>query len=413
MGIWAGIDIAKEVHWATAVDDRGQVVLDRRVGNDPAELAELAEQLRGLDGELVVGLDVVGGIASLAEAVLSQAGVRLVHVPGLAVNRARLATRGGQNKSDPRDARVIAEQVRTRNDLRPLRPQGELLVQLRLVTGRRRDLVGEQTRRLARLHDLLVCVHPGLERVLDLTTKSGLWLLCRYVTPAEVRVAGPSGLQDHLAGGGLTRPQRQRLVAQALAAAAAQQLSITGEQLAAGLVRELAGEALAGRARLAELDGDLARLLAQHPDAALIQSLPGMGAILTAEFLAHAGDLTRFGSADQLAAAAGLALVLHQSGKLRFQRRPTGGSGAGAAPVGQAPVPAPPNRGQQGPQAGVLPVGVLLAALARQPRLLRPQTPRRPTTPSGPDRPGPPTDQRAVGDAAQPPAIPTRPRQAA
>jgi hypothetical protein len=281
MGIWAGIDIAKEVHWATAVDDRGQVVLDRRVGNDPAQLAELAEQLGGLDGELVVGLDVVGGIASLAEAVLSQAGVRLVHVPGLAVNRARLATRGGQNKSDPRDARVIAEQVRTRNDLRPLRPQGELLVQLRLVTGRRRDLVGEQTRRLARLHDLLVCVHPGLERVLDLTTKSGLWLLCRYVTPAEVRAAGPSGLEDHLAGGGLARPQRQRLVAQAVAAAAAQQLSITGEQLAAGLVRELAGEALACRARLAELDGDLARLLAQHPDAALIQSLPGMGTILT------------------------------------------------------------------------------------------------------------------------------------
>ena len=109
MGIWAGIDIAKEVHWATAVDDRGQVVWDRRVGNDPAELAELAEQLGGLDGELVVGLDVVGGIANLAEAVLSQA---------------RLATRGGQNKSDPRDARVIAVQVRTRNDLRPLHPQG-------------------------------------------------------------------------------------------------------------------------------------------------------------------------------------------------------------------------------------------------------------------------------------------------
>ena len=62
MGIWAGIDIAKEVHWATAVDDRGQVVLDRRVNNDPAELAELAEQLGELDGELVVGLDVVAAV---------------------------------------------------------------------------------------------------------------------------------------------------------------------------------------------------------------------------------------------------------------------------------------------------------------------------------------------------------------
>ncbi len=50
MGIWAGIDIAKEVHWATAVDDRGQVVLDRRVGNDPAELAELPSSWVGWRG---------------------------------------------------------------------------------------------------------------------------------------------------------------------------------------------------------------------------------------------------------------------------------------------------------------------------------------------------------------------------
>jgi transposase len=312
MGTWAGIDVAKQVHWATAVDDRGQVLLDRRVANDPAQLAELAEALRALGGELLVGLDVVGGIASLAEAVLGQAGIRLVHVPGLAVNRARAATRGGQNKSDPRDARVIAEQVRTRSDLRPLRPQGELLVRLRLLAGRRRDLVGEQTRRLGRLHDLLVSVHPGLERVLDLTTKGGLWLLCRYVTAAEVRAAGLGGLQAHLAGAtGLPGPQRRRLAERALAAA---------------LVRELAGEALACRARLAELDRDLGKLLARHPDAELVQSLPGMGPTLTAEFLAHAGDLDRFGSADQLAAAAGLAPVLHQSGKVRFQRRPTGGS---------------------------------------------------------------------------------------
>jgi transposase len=329
MSVWAGIDIAKQTHWATAVDDRGQVVLDRRVANDPAAIAELVGQLRALgEGEeLLVGMDVVGGIANLVEAMLSQAGVRLVHVPGLAVNRARLATRGGQSKSDPRDARVIAEQVRTRPDLRPIAAPSGLAVQIRLLAGRRRDLVGEQTRRLGRLHDLLVAIHPGLERALDLTTKGGLWLLCGPVTPTEVRAAGRGGLLAHLAGaGGLARRHRQRLADHAMAAACAQQLAVPGEQLAAQLVGELAAEALACRARLAQLDRDLGKLLARHPDAALIQSLPGMGATLTAEFLAHAGDLARFGSADQLAAAAGLAPVLRQSGKVRFQRRPTGGS---------------------------------------------------------------------------------------
>jgi transposase len=329
VGIWVGIDIAKGVHWATAIDDLGQVVLDQRVANDPAALQQLIEALAGLGDEPQIGLDVVGGIAGLAEAMLLAAGFRLVHVSGLAVNRARQGTTGGEHKSDPRDARVIAEQVRTRRDLRAIQPVSELDLELRLLVGRRGDLQVEQTRRLARLHDLLVGIHPGLERVLDLTTKGGLWLVSRYVTPAEVRAAGHQGLVAHLqATGGLSARQVQSLADRALAAAVAQQLAVPGERLAASLVRELAAEALACRRRVGELDRDLAGLLERHPDAALIRSLPGMGAVLTAEFIAMAGPLTRFRSADALAAAAGLAPVLRQSGKVRFQRRPIGGNKA-------------------------------------------------------------------------------------
>ena len=150
----------------------------------------------------MIGLDVIGGIAGLAEAMLAEAGFRLVHVPGLAVNRARQGTVGGENKSDPRDARVIADQVRTRRDLRAIEPASELDLEMRLLVGRRRDLV-EQTQRLARLHDLLVGIFPGLERVLDLTTKGALRLLARYVTPAEIRTAGQQRLVAHLRAAGL------------------------------------------------------------------------------------------------------------------------------------------------------------------------------------------------------------------
>ena len=115
--------------------------------------------------------------------------------------------------------------------------------------------------------------------------------------------------------------------------------------MTARLIRELATEALATRARLAELDRELeALLLARHPaasggsvsagararghgrDAALVRSLPGRGAILTAEFLVEAGSLGRFRSADALASAAGIAPGLRQSGRTRFLRRPTGGN---------------------------------------------------------------------------------------
>ena len=95
-----------------------------------------------------------------------------------------------ESKSDPRDARVIADQVRSRRDLRPIAAAEELDTGIRLLVGRRRDLTDEQTRRLARLRDLLTSIHPGLEREVDVTNKGGLWLLTRYVTPAEIRAAG-------------------------------------------------------------------------------------------------------------------------------------------------------------------------------------------------------------------------------
>ncbi len=112
------------------------------------------------------------------------------------------------------------------------------------------------------------------------------------------------------------------LASAALASAMAQRVAVPGERLAADLVRELAGEALACRDRLARLDRDLEALLESHPDAAFVRSMPSMGTVLTAEFIAEAGDISRFRSADAFAP------VLRQSGKVRFRRRANGGNKA-------------------------------------------------------------------------------------
>lgn len=325
MRISVGIDIAKEVHWVTALDADGVVQIDRKLLNAPPDIATLVTELGALGGTVRIGLDVIGGIAGLAEAMLAEAGFALVHVPGLAVNRARQGMVGGENKSDPRDARTIADQVRTRSDLRTIEPATELDLEIRLLVGRRRDLVEAQTQRLSRMHDLLVGIFPALEACLDLTTKGPLHLLTRYVTPAELRGAGKKRLVRHLhAAGGL--PNVDALADRALAAAAEQRSAVPAERMTARLIRELATEALASRARLIELDRELEALLERHPDAALIRSLPGMGVVLTAELIAEAGNLSRFRSADALASAAGMAPVLRQSGKTRFLRRPTGGN---------------------------------------------------------------------------------------
>src|SRR5918996_1314029 len=137
MQISVGIDIAKEVHWVTAIDPAAVVLIDRKLENIPTAIAKLIDELAALGGSVRIGFDVVGGIAGLAEAMLAEAGFALVHVPGLAVNRARQGAVGGEHKSDPRDARVIAEQVRIRHDLRRIEPATELDLELRLLVGRR------------------------------------------------------------------------------------------------------------------------------------------------------------------------------------------------------------------------------------------------------------------------------------
>jgi transposase len=323
--ISAGIDVAKDVHWICAIDQDARVLIDWAFDNTQEAVDKLVADLRRLpSGELTIGLDVMGSFAAFLQAALLAEGFSLVHVPGIAVNRARIGFAGGETKSDPRDARVIAEQVRTRPGLRAIHPDEETTIGLRLLVGRRRDLVQDQTRRLSRLHQLLASIHPGLERALDLTAKAPLVLLARFVTPREIAAAGRGKIVRHLKRTPNLR-QPQRLADIALAAAQAQRTVVPGEAAVAALVRELASEALAVRNRLAAIDKELEALVSRHPDGALIRSLPGMGAVLAAQFIATAGDISRFRSPDALAAAAGLAPVLRQSGRSSAMRRAFGG----------------------------------------------------------------------------------------
>ena len=339
MPVFVGIDVAKETHWVTAVDEQARIVHDGAVVNDQAALVALAQGLKALGDEVVVALDVTGSIAAFLEAVLASEGLALVHgeplsatgprtmASGIAVNRAGQGYAGGERKSDPRDARTIADLARTRPGLRPILHDGATTVALRLLVSRRGDLVEDQTRRLSRLRQLLSQIHPGLERRLDVTKKAPLALLTRFVTPTEIRTAGARRIAVHLDRTPHLRGTRA-LAEEVVGIAKTQTIAVPGQAIAAELIRELATEASAAKIRIAAIDRELEALLAIHPDGALIRSLPGMGVVLAAEFLAHLGAIQRFHSADALAAAAGLAPVLRQSGRSRALRRATGGDRA-------------------------------------------------------------------------------------
>jgi hypothetical protein len=56
--------VAKELHWVCAIDDGGKTLLSRKLRNDPDDLAALVAELHSLGGERRVGIDVMGGIAT-------------------------------------------------------------------------------------------------------------------------------------------------------------------------------------------------------------------------------------------------------------------------------------------------------------------------------------------------------------
>ena len=314
---WVGVDVGKVFHWAHVLDTSGRMLLSRRVENDEAELLALIEEVFSLAEEVLWATDQPGGsAAALLLALLWEKGQKVIYVPGLTVDRSRDAYRG-ESKTDAKDAHIIADQARMRRDLGELMPGEEALAELQLLLARRRDLVADRSRAITRLREALLALfpalEPALERNLDLNNRGALILVAHYQTPAQIRRAGRKRLAAYLRNRGVQGADA--LAQKALSAAKAQSLTLPAEGVAVRIVAELATEVLSFKEKISALDGELQQRFFARPEARILASLPGMGPILGAEFLVAAGDLRAFGSADQLAAYAGLVPAARDSGK--------------------------------------------------------------------------------------------------
>lgn len=312
--IWAGTDIGKTHHHCVVLDAEGKRLLSRRVLNDEPELLALLADVLAIDEDVVWAVDVADGMATLLINVLLNHGQQLVYIPGLAVNRASAGYRG-VGKTDAKDATVIADQARMRRDLTILRPDDERAVELRILTDRRADLNADRTRRINRVRGQLTSIFPALERVLDLGNVGPLILLTGYQTPAALRRTGRSRLETWLRNRKVR--SAEALAEAALEAAGRQHTAVPGEKITAQVIHTLAKEVMSLNEQIAEIDKLIAARFREHELAEVISSMPGIGPLLGAEFLAAtAGDMSRFGSSDRLASFGGVAPVPRDSGNV-------------------------------------------------------------------------------------------------
>jgi hypothetical protein len=165
LGVFCGIEVARETHHVVALDAGGRRLVDRPLPNAEPELVQLFAELEA-HGPVLVVVDQLASIGALAVAVARPRGVTVGYLPGLSMRRiADLYP--GQATTDARDAHIIADAGRTLpHTLRRVGAEEHTTVQLAVLAGYDAHLATEATRLPNRLHDALLHVHPALERLL-------------------------------------------------------------------------------------------------------------------------------------------------------------------------------------------------------------------------------------------------------
>lgn len=334
--VWIGIDVGKRTHHACAVDAEGKVVFSRKVGNDQAAIEALLDRASAAAEDVRWAIDLTNSYAALLQVLLTAADQQVVYVPGRVVNRMSGVFRG-EAKTDARDAKIIADTARMPGaDLTVVTATDETVAELRRLLAHREDLMADWVRGVNRLRDLLGSIFPGLEAAFDYSTRSALVLATGFQTPQALRDAGTTGVIEYLRAHRAWAPGIPAMATTAVEVAHAQTVTLPSEARTAVLVAGLARRLLELDREIKDTDKLITTVFRTHPDAAIIESLPGLGPILGAEFLtatnggvsssigADVGsELGGFASSGRLASYAGLVPVPQDSGRISGNlRRP-------------------------------------------------------------------------------------------
>ena len=319
MGYLAGLDWGSGVHAVCVIDDAGRVVARFAVRHDADGITELIARLAQIApaSEMPIAIERPSGLIVDA---LFEAGHPVVPIHPNVVKACRPRYRAAAGKSDPGDAFMLADILRTDGHrFRPLQPCSDEIKALRALVRARDDLVAERVALANRLRSLLDGFWPGAAAIFaDVDSPIALSFLRRYPTPDSAARLGEKRLAAFLAqhsycGRRAPIELLARLRAAPKGRAGEAEADINGE-----LVRALATILATLVAEIAKLTARLEHAVATLPDGQIVMSFPRAGRVCAAQILAELGDVrARFQTEQQLAAEAGVCPVTHASGKSR------------------------------------------------------------------------------------------------
>ena len=320
--LFVGDDWAEAHHDVEVQDEQGRRLGRRRLPEGVAGIAELhallAEHLPG-DAEpdqVVIGIETDRG--AWVQALLA-AGYQVYAINPLSSSRYRDRHVTSRAKSDPGDAHVLADLVRTdRHQHRPIAGDSELAEAVKVLARTHQNLIWTRQRQVNALRSTLREFYPAaLEAFTDLASRDALAVLTKAPTPAQGRALRVTQLEAVLRAAGRQR-SLTATAEQISAALRAGQLTALPlvEQAFGATVRALVAVISELVRQTAFVEEQLAASFDQHPAAEVIRSLPGLGTVLGARVLAEFGDdPSRYATARARKNYAGTAPITRASGR--------------------------------------------------------------------------------------------------
>jgi hypothetical protein len=295
--LFVGVDWAEDHHDVCVLDLDGGVRAKGRVSNDLAGIAKTHDLIaRGVpddvDGEptVTVGIETDRGLLVRA---LVAAGYRVLAVNPLAVDRYRDRHRVSGAKSDPGDARVLADMVRTdAHQHRPVAADSDLAEAIKLIARSHQSAIWSRRRLANQVRSALREYYPAaLAAFDDLTSSDAVEVLAIAPSPEQGRSLSRSKIASALRRGGrqLNIDTRANAIQTALRTDQLTQPPTVARAYGA-IVASLTSVIAAHNRQIAELERVLDDHFGKHPDAAILRSQPGLGVVTGARVLGEFGD---------------------------------------------------------------------------------------------------------------------------
>jgi hypothetical protein len=330
--LFVGVDWAEDHHDLCVMDAAGRVRAKGRVSDDLAGVVRVHDLIASAvpadvdDDEadrvgVTVGIETDRGLLVRA---LVASGYRVLAVNPLSVDRYRDRTRVSGAKSDPGDARVLADMVRTdAHQHRPVAADSDLAEAIKLVARSHQSAIWSRRRLANQARSALREFYPAaLEAFGDVTHADAVAVLSIASSPEQGKRLSRSKIAAALrrCGRQLNVERRAAEIQAALRTEHLTQAPVVADAYGA-IVASLMAVIGSHTRQIDELEEVLETHFGQHPDATILRSLPGLGVVTGARVLGEFGDdPTRYHDASARRNYAGTSPLTVASGSRRVVR---------------------------------------------------------------------------------------------